>query len=54
MPSKYIEFINRDEGIDYNERLHELNAELMQLLEEEATSRRALITLMAKLTNGEA
>jgi len=26
----------------------------MQLLEEEATSRRALITLMAKLTNGEA
>ena len=54
VPSKYIEFINRDEGIDYNERLHELNAELMQLLEEEAASRKELITLMSKLTKGKA
>ena len=54
VPSKYIEFVDRDESIDYNERLHELNAELMQLLEEEATSRKELISLMAKLTNGEA
>ena len=54
VPSKYIEFINRDEGIDYNERLRELNAELMQLLEEEAASRKELITLMSKLTKGKA
>lgn len=54
VPSKYIEFVDRDEGIDYNERLHELNAELMQLLEEEAASRKELITLMSKLTKGEA
>lgn len=54
MPSKYIEFINRDEGIDYNERLRELNAELMQLLEEEAASRKELITLMSKLAKGKA
>ena len=54
VPSKYIEFINRDEGIDYDERLQELNTELMQLLEEEAASRKELITLMSKLTQGEA
>lgn len=54
VPSKYIEFINRDESIDYNERLHELNAELMQLLEEEAASRKELITLMSKLAKGKA
>lgn len=54
VPSKYIEFVDRDEGIDYNDRLHELSAELMQLLEGEAASRKELISLMAKLAKGEA
>lgn len=54
VPSKYIEFVNRDEDVNYDERLQELNTELMQLLEEEAASRKELMELMAKLTKGEA
>lgn len=54
VPSKYIEFVNRDQDIDYDERLQELHTELMQLLEEEAASRQELIELMAKLTKREA
>ena len=54
VPSKYIEFVNRDEDINYDERLQELHTELMQLLEEETASRKELIGLMTKLTKGEA
>lgn len=54
VPSKYIEFVNRDEGINYDERLQKLKTELKQLLDEEANSRKELIELMAKLTKGEA
>lgn len=54
VPSKYIEFVNHDQDIDYDERLQELHTELMQLLEEEAASRQELINLMAKLTKREA
>lgn len=53
VPSKYIEFVNRDEKINYDERLQKLKTELKQLLDEEAASRKELIELMAKLTEGE-
>lgn len=35
VPSKYIEFVNRDEGIDYNEQMTTLQSELKILFEEE-------------------
>ena len=35
MPSKYIEFVNRDEGLDYNEQMTTLQSELKILFEEE-------------------
>lgn len=35
VPSKYIEFVNRDEGLDYNEQMKTLQTELKTLFEEE-------------------
>ncbi len=35
VPSKYIEFVNRDEGLDYDEQMKTLQTELKSLFEEE-------------------
>lgn len=35
VPSKYIEFVNRDEGLDYDEQMTTLQTELKALFEEE-------------------
>jgi len=48
VPSKYIEFRNRDEGIDFDSRMRQLQGELSALLRQETESRRELQTLFEK------
>lgn len=49
VPSKYIEFKNRDEGIDFNTKISELQSELSVILEEEEKGREELKSLFATL-----
>ena len=43
VPSKYIEFINRDENIDFDEKMINLRNEFTELLKEEETSKKDLL-----------
>jgi type I restriction enzyme M protein len=49
VPSKYIEFINRDENIDFDEKMAALQAEFTRLLQEETASRSALLNVFKEL-----
>lgn len=49
VPSKYIEFQNRDENFDYQARLSELQTELSAILAEEEKSRQELKSLFDEL-----
>jgi len=49
VPSKYIEFINRDENIDFDEKMTELQAEFSELLRNEAKSRDELLGVFKEL-----
>ncbi len=49
VPSKYIEFVNRDEGVDFETKMKELQGEMSELLREEATSRQELLDLFKTL-----
>ena len=49
VPSKYIEFQNRDESFDYQARLSELQTELSAILAEEEKSRQELKALFDEL-----
>ena len=49
VPSKYIEFKNRDEQIDYDAKMRELQGELRELLKQEEESKQALEELFEKL-----
>ncbi len=49
VPSKYIEFVNRDENIDYDEKMQSLQAEFQELLAEEDTSRKKLLNIFNEL-----
>ncbi len=49
MPSKYIEFTNRDESVDYDTRMKELQAELLDNLKQEAESRNAVLNVFKSL-----
>lgn len=49
VPSKYIEFQNRDESFDYQARLTELQTELSAILAEEEKSRQELKALFDEL-----
>ncbi|GGE29455.1 type I restriction-modification system subunit M [Psychroflexus planctonicus] len=42
VPSKYIEFINRDENIDFDDKMKVLQTEIADLLEQEAESKKEL------------
>lgn len=42
VPSKYIEFINRDENIDFDDKMKVLQTEIADLLEQEAKSKKEL------------
>ena len=49
VPSKYIEFINCDENIDFDEKMNSLRNEFTQLLKEEETSKKDLLDVFKEL-----
>lgn len=49
VPSKYIEFINRDENIDFNEKMKTLQIEFSNLLKAEAQSKNELMKVFKEL-----
>jgi type I restriction enzyme M protein len=49
VPSKYIEFINRDENIDFDEKMSVLKQEIGQLLKEEEQSKKDLLEVFKEL-----
>jgi type I restriction enzyme M protein len=48
-PSKYIEFVNRDENIDFDEKMQSLKTEFIDLLKAETSSKNDLLTVFKKL-----
>ncbi len=49
VPSKYIEFINRDENIDFDEKMKSLQLEFSQLLKSEEQSKKDLLKVFKEL-----
>jgi type I restriction enzyme M protein len=49
VPSKYIEFINRDENIDFDEKMQSLQSEFSQLLRAEQHSKLELLNVFKEL-----
>jgi type I restriction enzyme M protein len=49
VPSKYIEFVNRDENIDFDEKMQTLQGEFADLLKAEAKSKNDLLTVFKVL-----
>ncbi|MCK9491327.1 MAG: type I restriction-modification system subunit M [Sulfurimonas sp.] len=49
VPSKYIEFVNRDENIDFDEKMKTLQSEFKILLEEEEKSKKELLKVFEEL-----
>ena len=49
VPSKYIEFVNRDENIDFDEKMQSLSSEFTELLIAEAASKKDLLTVFKEL-----
>ncbi|MBE6068049.1 MAG: DNA methyltransferase [Clostridium lundense] len=49
VPSKYIEFVNRDENIDFDKKMTELQGELGGLLRAEEESKKDLLTVFKEL-----
>ncbi len=49
VPSKYIEFVNRDESINFDEKMTELQAELTNLLKAEESSKTELLNVFREL-----
>ena len=49
VPSKYIEFVNRDENVDFDEKMHSLQTEMADLLRAEAQSKQDLLTVFKEL-----
>jgi type I restriction enzyme M protein len=49
VPSKYIEFVNRDENIDFDEKMQTLQSEFADLLKEEAQSKKDLLSVFKAL-----
>ncbi|QWV00070.1 type I restriction-modification system subunit M [Francisella salimarina] len=49
VPSKYIEFVNRDENIDFDEKMKNLQAEFSELLKQEEQSKQELLTVFKEL-----
>ena len=52
VPSKYIEFKNRDEGIDFDTKMKQLQGEMRELLRQEEESKRELSNLFKELGYG--
>ena len=49
VPSRYIEFINRDENIDFDTKMQTLQSELKDLLVAEEKSKADLLTVFKEL-----
>lgn len=49
VPSKYIEFVNRDENIDFDKKMKQLQIEITELLKEEETSKKELLKVFKEL-----
>lgn len=49
VPSKYIEFVNRDENIDFDEKMKILQTEFSELLKEEEKSKKELLNVFKEL-----
>lgn len=49
VPSKYIEFVNRDENIDFDEKMKALQNEFSELLKAEKQSKEDLLTVFKEL-----
>lgn len=49
VPSKYIEFINRDENVDFDKKMKELQAEFTDLLKAEESSKKDLLKVFKEL-----
>lgn len=49
VPSKYIEFVNRDENVEYHEKMTELQQEIVGLLKAEQQSNQDLMMVFEKL-----
>ncbi|MDO8896613.1 MAG: hypothetical protein Q7V19_03115, partial [Bacteroidales bacterium] len=49
VPSKYIEFVNRDENIDFDEKMQNLQSEFAELLKAEAQSKNDLLNVFKEL-----
>jgi type I restriction enzyme M protein len=52
VPSKYIEFKNRDEQIDFDAKMKQLQSEMHDLLKQEEASNKELLSLFEKLGYG--
>ena len=49
VPSKYIEFVIRDESIDFDEKMTALQAEMTDLLQQQEDSKKDLLNVFKKL-----
>ena len=49
VPSKYIEFVNRDENIDFDKKMKQLQIEITELLKEEEASKEELLKVFKDL-----
>jgi type I restriction enzyme M protein len=49
VPSKYIEFVNRDENIDFDVKMKALQSEFTELLKEEEKSKKDLLNVFKEL-----
>ena len=49
VPSKYIEFINRDENNNFDDKMMSLKSEFTELLKEEEQSKKELLNVFKKL-----
>lgn len=49
VPSKYIEFINRDENIDFGDKMTALQSEFSELLQSEEQSKKDLLSVFKEL-----
>ncbi|GAB2622536.1 hypothetical protein GCM10026987_20030 [Belliella aquatica] len=49
VPSKYIEFVNRDENLDFDEKMKALQSEFKELLEQEEASKKELLEVFKTL-----
>jgi len=49
VPSKYIEFLNRDENIDFDEKMKQLQSDITELIKQEEASKKELLNVFKDL-----